>query len=544
MLYINNAVYSYWFDTYNWDLINCGMNRRDYGKFLSSYVRSQNTSMVLNLNGSWGTGKTYFLKQLYTEFLKSHSLPTIYIDAWSSDFSKDPLLVIISEFLEQLEALFISEKDSSSFDKIRTKNEIFKNLWRLTKKTYNGALDIGAVYTASKLDDYDSTGLLKLIEHIKVEDSTHIGSVSEPVLGKSLTDNYKKQLNAIKDTRALLSRYSEYIRDNNKGNIIVLVDELDRCRPTYAIEMLEVIKHFFDIDNFIFIIATDTEQLSHSIKSVYGNSFDGNEYLSRFFNRRAELPKVSESSFVQYLIEKNQAKKLIESANLIDKYITKSNANTVTAVFFECSVIYSLSLRRLEQIFHKFMSIISFEMDNENRYFDSHILIQLLCEYEHNEYHDVYSSRKKYGMATKKVSKDYDYNGNYHTWVLRDCSILNKKYSDLKLNNEDTLYQIKDRNVYPWGYSELTIRVQEYYEVAWKFAFGFTDSKGIRKKSKLIGNLKSNKPNEYTDAVRPLSFIGTVFNSYIDNASNMLEHDECLTIDCYYNYVELAQTLS
>ncbi|QDE47832.1 hypothetical protein EIN43_17235 [Enterobacter hormaechei] len=62
----------------------------------------------------------------------------------------------------------------------------------------------------------------------------------------------------------------------------IFIDELDRCRPNYAIDMLETIKHLFDINNVVFVIATDKEQLSHSICSVYGSGFDATRYLDRF----------------------------------------------------------------------------------------------------------------------------------------------------------------------------------------------------------------------------------------------------------------------
>ena len=78
--------------------------------------------------------------------------------------------------------------------------------------------------------------------------------------------------------------------------IFILIDELDRCRPDYAISLLEIVKHIFDIKNFVFIIATDTDQLQHSIKNVYGNDFSANDYLGRFFHRRFTLksPELNE----------------------------------------------------------------------------------------------------------------------------------------------------------------------------------------------------------------------------------------------------------
>ncbi|TOL41491.1 hypothetical protein CGH98_24085, partial [Vibrio parahaemolyticus] len=78
----------------------------------------------------------------------------------------------------------------------------------------------------------------------------------------------------------------------------VFIDELDRCRPSYAVEMLEVIKHFFELDNVVFVVATDTEQLQHAVKAVYGQLFDAQLYLGRFFRRRFSLLELSRKQFI------------------------------------------------------------------------------------------------------------------------------------------------------------------------------------------------------------------------------------------------------
>lgn len=93
-----------------------------------------------------------------------------------------------------------------------------------------------------------------------------------------------EQITAIENIRGQLSYLAEDLQNHYNVNIpvVVLVDELDRCRPSYAIEMLEVIKHFFTTKNFVFIVATDTSQLTHSINAVYGANFDSSQYLKRF----------------------------------------------------------------------------------------------------------------------------------------------------------------------------------------------------------------------------------------------------------------------
>ncbi|MED5334619.1 MAG: P-loop NTPase fold protein, partial [Pseudomonadota bacterium] len=91
--------YSEWLSEYTFD--NCAVGRKAYGEFLASFLAEEKDGFVLNLNGKWGTGKTEFLKRLYTHFHNANH-PVIYIDAWESDFTDNPLLVVASELINQL----------------------------------------------------------------------------------------------------------------------------------------------------------------------------------------------------------------------------------------------------------------------------------------------------------------------------------------------------------------------------------------------------------------------------------------------------------
>lgn len=71
--------------------------------------------------------------------------------------------------------------------------------------------------------------------------------------------------------------------------LIIFVDELDRCRPDYAIQVLECVKHFFSVDNLIFVIAIDRDALNASICTVYGDAINVDGYMRKFFDYHAEF---------------------------------------------------------------------------------------------------------------------------------------------------------------------------------------------------------------------------------------------------------------
>ena len=78
---------------------------------------------------------------------------------------------------------------------------------------------------------------------------------------------------------------------NQQGPLIVMIDELDRCRPSFAVEFLETTKHLFAVDQVVFVLAVNRKELAHAVKALYGNDFDADRYLRRFFDIDFRLPE-------------------------------------------------------------------------------------------------------------------------------------------------------------------------------------------------------------------------------------------------------------
>ena len=72
--------------------------------------------------------------------------------------------------------------------------------------------------------------------------------------------------------------------------LVFFIDELDRCRPSFAIELLERVKHLFDVKNIVFVLSIDKKQLEAITAAVYGERIDALEYLRRFIDLDFYLP--------------------------------------------------------------------------------------------------------------------------------------------------------------------------------------------------------------------------------------------------------------
>ena len=74
-----------------------------------------------------------------------------------------------------------------------------------------------------------------------------------------------------------------------------VIDKSDRCKPTFAVHLLEQIKHYIFDDRITFVFSINLEQLQHTIKQYYGADFDSCRYLDRFFDLRISERLLSEA---------------------------------------------------------------------------------------------------------------------------------------------------------------------------------------------------------------------------------------------------------
>ncbi|QPB86051.1 hypothetical protein CWC22_023935 [Pseudoalteromonas rubra] len=303
--------------------------------------------------------------------------------------AKQALYSIVSEITSQLVAQHEGYRAHEYEQKV---TETVKKIWNSMLKIGGCAAvlsGLGPIYAPAK----------DLLTANTTSDKEH-----------SLQSLYPRQREAVKSLKAFLSEYAEVI--NNK-QIVVIVDELDRCRPNYAIELLETIKHFFEMPGYMFVVATDTEQLGHSIKAIYGSDFNGQEYLSRFFIRSAKLPEPDKLTFSKYLVESSQIGQILEELQLPLKLEKETPFEHISNILACIGTIYQLSLRRMEQLFAKFESIISYI--GTNTYCDCHLMLQLVCEHDHPEYMYSYQEKKlsKRDIVDEKLVAKYQQKRSY-----------------------------------------------------------------------------------------------------------------------------------
>ena len=108
----------------------------------------------------------------------------------------------------------------------------------------------------------------------------------------SESDDIKKEDTSTLEDRikAIKKSLQECIPDKTQRKVVIIIDELDRCKPTFAIQLLETVKHLFNIRGLVFLFSLDIGALQHCVRKIYGNEFDAIGYLERFFDYNSILP--------------------------------------------------------------------------------------------------------------------------------------------------------------------------------------------------------------------------------------------------------------
>ena len=255
---------------------NDRLNRKEEIENLSSLVGSIDTPLVLSLNSPWGTGKTTFAR-LWAASLKTHDKAVIYFNAWETDFSADPLLSFLGEI-------------DQDFHELAGGSEASAAAWENTKKIGSKIARRG-IPAIVKLA---TAGILDASDLVEGEASEFFAGLSEDSI-----DAYASQKSAISDFRESVA--NALTRLNGAGPIVIFIDELDRCRPSYAILLLERVKHLFNVHGIVFVLSVDIDQLSHSIKAIYGGDFDARGYLKRFIDVEYVLAEPNRKDFISNL---------------------------------------------------------------------------------------------------------------------------------------------------------------------------------------------------------------------------------------------------
>lgn len=247
------------------------MDREPSARFLTSYLLANPDIKVLNVNSPWGAGKSFFLNKWKEDLSRNHVC--IFFNAWETDYTTEPLIALVTCIEQQ------------TMDKLSLgSTEAGKNVIKVASTLMKKAAPLIA------------KGLVKKFSGVEVDEllgkdgADQAGDAAKSIVEDLIKEQSKTASHVEEFKKAILEKVSQASDDSGLAKpAFIFIDELDRCRPTYAIELLERIKHFFELKDCRFIVASDSTQLAHSVRAVYGERFYSERYLSRFFDAEFRL---------------------------------------------------------------------------------------------------------------------------------------------------------------------------------------------------------------------------------------------------------------
>ena len=279
----NENVYQTFFDD------KIGRNPKVF-KFIS-LINRINSSCSISLDGSWGSGKTIFVKQV-----------KMVLDALNQYKAK-------SDFTDQQEEK-VTKVFTNLCDKANSVNSIKPHV---------------CVYYDAWENDSDTDPLISLVHGIVKDFSCGYKFEHAPDLGKVVASlamgfvsaiknvdvhqifedcHFTNDLEEFEKTKALDQTISEMLGSllpEHGDRLIIFIDELDRCKPTFAVKLLERVKHYFTNEKITFVFSTNVKELSNTIKNLYGSNFNSDRYLDKFFDLRLSLPPIDISEYLSKL---------------------------------------------------------------------------------------------------------------------------------------------------------------------------------------------------------------------------------------------------
>lgn len=240
-------------------------------------------SRSIALDGGWGSGKTFFVKQAkmimdaHNDFIAScndtdkekiknlwaqrvgnkfeelQPQVSVYYDSWENDNDEDPVLSLVYSILQSVESDYSLKKGSDCIQ-----------------------------IAANILEFFSGKKWAQLINSFK-------------------SDNPLQELKKEKGIQEMIKEFLDSLLSEKGNRLVVFIDELDRCKPSYAVRLLERIKHYFSNDRITYVFSININELQHTIKQYYGADFNASRYLDRFFDLRISLPPVDLKRYYQSL---------------------------------------------------------------------------------------------------------------------------------------------------------------------------------------------------------------------------------------------------
>jgi len=263
--------------------------RKAFGDRITSIITGIEAPLVLLLDAPWGTGKSTFVKMWAGELRKA-GIPSIYFDAFSNDYQKDAFIAVSSYVIGEINKL--------TPDQPNLVKDFTDKAFKVAKVLGQAGFRIGVKAATA--------GLIEVEGFQKT--AADVVAAAGDEANKAFDEALKARLEGHESDREAFVAFRESLRDLSVGlassiatgtpqagerrpapRLIFIIDELDRCKPSFALSLIENIKHFFSVYGVYFVLVASLKQLESAVKYAYGD-IEAMMYLEKFYNLRLQFP--------------------------------------------------------------------------------------------------------------------------------------------------------------------------------------------------------------------------------------------------------------
>lgn len=320
--------------------------RKQFAVGLTNLVSRITDPIVIALDGQWGSGKTTFSKMWAGELRKA-GFPVVYFDAFQHDYMPDAFTALAGQIVSLVE-----EQKKSADPKAKA---FLQKATAVGKILVRSSLKIGV--RAATMGALEASDIEAATSDFSRDASKEVSEIFDKNFGELLTKQ-RDERELIEKFRLSLGELPELLDKSedpeHRRPLVFFIDELDRCRPTFALEILERVKHFFSVPNVHFVMTINFSQLCSSVSVRYGAKMDADIYLQKFFHfifpiSTGDDHLVINEKYISHLINAHDLPK--ESGDLEDyiRELIKHVAETK-----------SLSLRAIERIMSRLALALAF----------------------------------------------------------------------------------------------------------------------------------------------------------------------------------------
>lgn len=431
------------------------LGRREVADFLQNLLESDDEIKVINIDSPWGTGKTFFLENWKQQLEADRGV--VYFNAWKKDYTGDPFVSLVAAINDQL----------------ASQRGLSPELESLEGFVEKASKAIAA--TTPILMKFAAKGLLRRFTGIDADGAGEaLQGVSDDVAEaaiQSLIENSAQEQKIVEDfTNALEKLVVEVAKnksDYNNAPVYILIDELDRCRPTYAIELLERVKHFFNVPGCKFIIATDTAQLIHSVKAIYGHGFNSDEYLKRFFDLSYSLQVTELSKWIEVKTKGDESYYFLELTKNVSRSMNgyhgsgadvvrpddftevSSELNSRQIIMLSLARTFSCSLRTYERVERHINASLS-NIKEPTIHFFFLAYLAFLCNIDRELYERIVKKPNGYVLVLDDLNRKYPPRKLYFIYDNVSVHQIAYEYFNLRTQSRDELRRGMSNEAVPY----------------------------------------------------------------------------------------------